>query len=293
MSTERKRKVFLPSNTGAPDPVREGMGRPFTDTRAGRLTVAGITPVKPGANMEWLSEVGKTFFQNDACTEWHIACGDDDYDIVCEIADEYAPHWNIITTRSKNVANTRNLLIANALTDFIVQADADDVWEPGAIDKLVNVASIPLYRDFSAFYGVSEDFWTEDNSLDFKPPRWWAEFPNRVARPGDYAIRRQEIARSGHERIGFGLAYYPTLPHSGIIRRDRILEVGGYDIRQGSFMEDSIMISRLQARGSFYVDPDLVVFRYRNSGDGTLSGYTPTMEESWELDRRMREAEQA
>jgi hypothetical protein len=290
----RVRKVFAPTNTGAPDPTREGLGKPFTNVRAkGKLTVAGITPVAPGASMEWLRRVGFSFFKNESCTEWHIACAPEDVEEVTRIARESAPHFDILVTRSKNVANTRNRLIEGALTDYIVQVDADDVWIPGAIDKLVEIAGQPQYRDFTAIYGVSEDFWTEDESLDFKPPRWWAEFPDNVAKPGDYAIRRQEIARSGHERIGFGLAYYPTLPHSGIIRRDRVLEVGGYDILQGNFMEDSTMIGRLQARGSFYVDPDLVVFLYRNSGDGTLSGFTPSMEESWELDRRMKAAEQA
>lgn len=291
MTAERIRKVYPPTMTGAPDPTRERMGKPFIDTRTVGLTVAGITPVKPGASMEWLEEVGRTFFQNTSTTEWHITCGPDDYDAVVEIADEYAPHWNVTTTRSRNIANTRNRMIEAALTDYVVQVDADDVWVPGVIDKLVGIASTPEYRGFTAIYGVSEDFWTEDGSLDFKPPRWWAEFPDNIAVPGAYAVRRQEMACSGHERIGFGFGLYPTLPHSGIIRRDRILEVGGHDIRQGNFMEDTIMVARLQARHAFYVDPDLVVFHYRNSGGGTLSDFTPSMEESWELDRRLYAAE--
>lgn len=220
-------------------------------------TLTVITPIGPGADLAHLratlesvaTSYGRPF-------QWRYAVTADHAEAVAALADDLGLEAAGIITAAPNIAATRNLLAAMGTGDYLLAADADDAFAPGALAYLAWV--LDTRPDLVAAHGASTALGAPWVS---RPPAWFATFPADTAAPGVLARRRAAMAAATAAFQGTTevLAGYPFHPSAGLFRRAAVLAAGGWDEELGNYAEAATLIARLQRAHAWHVATHPVV----------------------------------
>lgn len=257
-------------------------GRPAPRMGRGKTTeVDAITPIKRGADMNLLHDALSSALQSlGDGFYWYYACHPENLQQVQQVLTQlqmHNDHYVIAKgyiTASANVAATRNQLLAVGHSDYVIQLDADDLWVPGALAMMKR--KLDCTPEVAAAHGRHLK---TDPTAEFiveVPPTWRFIFPDDVARPGALATRRHEVTQAGRKfhRDPDYVAVYPIHPSAGLFRRTAVEEAGGWDEELGNYFEDSILVAKIQAMHSWYVNTAPAMF-YRILQRNSLSQRNP------------------
>lgn len=222
-------------------------------------TITAVTPVKHGADPDFLRALVTGLSGNDKVVCWAVACHPDDAPMVAALGARYGIETTIVEEYGTNVARLRNLLLSFVSTRYFVQADADDMYRARALDLLA--MSMDNYPGAGGAFGLCTDFDSDTDEALFTTPAAWMDFPEGIAFPGELAVRRRTIGRSaGH----FPVPPYPQHPGAGIFATDTVPLTGGYPEHDGgNFWDDVEHLARVNKILPVLMNPDITVMHYR------------------------------
>jgi glycosyltransferase involved in cell wall biosynthesis len=160
--------------------------------------------------------------------------------------------------QNRGMSASRNLGIASSRGEFVALLDADDVWLPQRLER-----SIALLREHPAaqmVYGRAQ-YWhswlgPQAHARDWVQSHWFRA--NRVVHPPELLVRYLT-----HE------AALPC-PVSITVRRDALVDVGGFEDSFRSLYEDQAFLARFCLRHSVYVAEECLD-RYRQHADSACA----------------------
>lgn len=164
---------------------------------------------------------------------------------------------------NRGISASRNLAVREARGRYVAQLDSDDVWLPGHLAH--HVAALEAHPDAAMVYAPVERWysWTgdpEDAGRDF------------IARPlGDYD---RYIEPPGLIPLILQRSY--AVPLGFVARRDRVLEVGGYEDAFRGVHDDQVFFCKLALRHRIWV-AGRPTYRYRRH-PGSIVWVTNTIQ---------------
>lgn len=147
------------------------------------------------------------------------------------IAKEYEPKVIVISQVNKGLASARNTGIMNATGDYILPLDADDILEPNCVERILEVAK-------------------ETNADVIAPSLTCFGLGNQTT------ILMPEPKLEDF-KVGNRIAYCSA------IKREALLEVGGYSPKMVEGYEDLHLTINLLTRGKRIVTIPEPLMRYR------------------------------
>jgi hypothetical protein len=248
--------------------------------------ITAITPVKRGAQLDWLATMAAGLSWNERFKEWIVAVDDDSQaEDIERIAHKLAISLTInVADYGSNVARKRNRCLEFVTSRYFVQADADDIYVAGALDYL----AIQLDREPGAggAFGACVDFDHDTNEQLFRTPHEWMDFPGGIAWPGDLAERRHEMM-SDH----FPVPSYPPHPGAGLFATDTLPITGGYPtLHGGNLWEDVEHLGRVNRQFPVLMFPDQTVMHYRKH-PASLTAQAPSPAQWQNVRTRLRALE--
>lgn len=166
-----------------------------------------------------------------------IVVDDRSTDLSLEIARKYPV--KVISQVNKGLAAARNTGIMNAAGDYVLPLDADDILMPNCLERI-------------------EDY-TVDNSADIMAP----SFKN-------FGILNSEIILHPQPTIEL-MTQGNMLPYFSAIKREALLECGGYSPRMTWGYEDYHLWFDLLSRGKTVVTIPEVLVLYRTKENSMLT----------------------
>lgn len=184
-----------------------------------------------------------------------ICINDGSTDLTRQVLMEYEDRVKVINQTNKGLPGARNTGIMNASGDWILPLDSDDVLEPNYVERVQQVIKdVPeatvIAPSFKTF-GLS----ASDVLLQMRPT------------VGDF--------QDGN-RIGYCSA----------IRKDALLEVGGYNPRMVFGWEDYDLWIELAKRGKVIVTIPEYLWRYRTRANSMITVANQHAEELKDILRR-------
>lgn len=203
----------------------------------------GSTVVIPAFNSAW--SIGRTIASVLAQT-WRdfelIVVDDGSTDNVAETVAAFAeadPRVRMVRQANRGLARARNRGIEEARSDAVALIDADDLWHPRFLEKLVAALEECPDAPFAYAFSFRVDI---DDRLIASPP--WKKTP-----------RHDFVGLLTVNSVGNGSA--------ALYRREALLAVGGFDetlkLRDAQGAEDWKLCLQLAARGQPVLVPEYLV----------------------------------
>ena len=159
-----------------------------------------------------------------------ICCNDGSTDNSLEIAKKYP--IKIVDQVNKGLASARNSILMNATGDYIIFLDSDDILLPNCVEKILEIAKTNSNIDI-----ISPSF------------KCFGKGDDTIILMSNPTIEDFKVAN----RIGYCSA----------IKREKLLEVGGYSPRMTFGYEDLHLWYNLLSRGSTITTIPEVLWLYR------------------------------
>jgi glycosyltransferase involved in cell wall biosynthesis len=141
---------------------------------------------------------------------------------------------------NRGVTVSRNLGVAQARGELIALLDGDDIWEPNKLGE--QVAIIDRHPEVGMVCGTVISWYSWDGGIDRLIPTGHAR--DRVLRPPEAALNLYPL----------GKANAPT-PSDMLVRRDLLLEIGGFDARFTGplqLYEDQVLLAKIYLAAPVY-----------------------------------------
>ncbi len=204
-----------------------------------------MSVVIPAYNAEpWLREALESVFVQTF--RWHevVLIDDGSTDGTARIAKEFGERVRYFYQPNRGLAAARNAGIRNSGGELIAQLDADDIWLPDMLNKLV-----PLFDDSSVGVACGDlYYWNQKRPIEECPRHWQTR-----TKPTGNDVWLQLVRTP------------PLIPgQAAIVRRSTLRDVGLYDeslVR----LEDYDMWLRIARAGYrfYFVDEVLGIYRLR------------------------------
>jgi glycosyltransferase involved in cell wall biosynthesis len=210
---------------------------------------------------------------NQSFVDWELLLVDDGgRDASAAIAQEHAardPRIRVLMHPSRGnrgAAASRNLGVGAARGDYVAFLDADDVWLPEKLER--QVALLRSHPSAGMVYGAPLYWhgWTgraADARRDHTPP---------LPVAADTLARAPELLTISYP-LGWGSA---PCPSDLMIRRDLVLEVGGFEesfVGALQLYEDQTLLAKLYLRADVFVSGERWL-RYRQHDDSCVATVT-------------------
>lgn len=189
-----------------------------------------------------------------------VVCDDGSTDGLEEALTPYREEIRLIRQEHRGVAAARNALLRTSSGDFVVPLDADDTYMPERLERLGDLAAARPDLDL---LGTDASFIREGREV------------GRFYDSNEFAVDSQEVAI-----LESCFLICPAM------RRERLLEIGGYDEALGS-AEDWDACVRLIESGSRAGIVEEPLLEYRLGSSSLTSGRVETL---WDRVRMLEKA---
>jgi glycosyltransferase involved in cell wall biosynthesis len=215
----------MDGQTSSPEPeARQASDHPQ------RISIAAIMPVYNGRL--WVEQaLASVLAQTVAPDEIIVVddgCTDDSMELVRAIAHEN-PGIRIVAQVNAGQSAARNLAISMCASEWIALIDQDDIWYPNHLEVLLDAVrrhhGLPLGWAYSDFDDVDID--------------------GRLVNRG--YIGQTKVDNPKRDLLKVLAQGFIIQPSATLIRREAILEVGGFDERLSGYEDDDLFLRIFRA----------------------------------------------
>ncbi len=164
---------------------------------------------------------------------------DDTADVIQNLRD---PRIHLISQSNAGVSAARNRALSEVSTPYVAFFDADDVWEPGFLQIMLE--TLIVHSEAAIAYCGWQDV--------HAPPR-----QNLAHDPPDYEA-------AGQEKFDLLLQRCPWVIHAAVSRTSAVREAGGFDQRF-TVAEDYLLWLRMATAGRLIKVPQLLARYHHDS----------------------------
>lgn len=200
------------------------------NARPGRISIAAVMPVYNGRLWveQALHSVLAQSLQPDEIIVIDDGCTDDSIELVRAIAHD-EPRIRVVTQVNAGQSAARNLAISMCESEWIALIDQDDLWYPNHLEVLARAATEHTGLRLGWAYS---DF--DDIDIDGR----------LVTR--DF-IKRSKVDNPKRDIMKVLYQGFIIQPSATLIRREAILEVGGFDERLSGYEDDDLFLRIFRA----------------------------------------------
>jgi glycosyltransferase involved in cell wall biosynthesis len=201
--------------------------------------------------------------------DWELICVDDgSTDKATEIAQRYAKLYpdRVIYTEHDNHENrgmsaSRNAGLAIARGEYIAFLDADDIWLPKRLETHVNI--LDANPDVAMSMGPTLLWSSWDRKKHHKRRPWLAaDIETELGLPIGVPLVAPIVAIGFLENHGGGVPGICSL----LIRRDELMQVGGFEDEFRTLYEDQVMFFQIALHFKVIVLEEILDY-YRQHSD--------------------------